>query len=354
MGLPQIDIIFKSKAVTAIEESAKGILTLILKDDTIKTFDEKVYKGIEEVNAADWKVDNLDYIKKAFLGTPSEVRIQRMDAEATDCSSVLSRIQNQVWHYLAFPEISESQTTDVSIFIKTQRKKHKKSYKAVLPNSPSDDEGVINFTTDEIKTSDKTYSTAQFCPRLAGVFAGLGFDRSATFFDFPDVLSIKEHENPDEDIDSGKLILINDGKKIKIGRAVNSFKTFTPEKSKSFSKIAVVEVMDFIKDSIHDTYSNYYIGKVKNTYFNKLAFVGAINAFLKGLVDVQALDPTSENKVYINIDAQRQYIESQGMSLADKSDQAVKMMNTDAWLFIRGDNIKPLDAMEDLKMVGSF
>ena len=69
MGLPEILIEFRTKGTSAIQRSGKGIVAMILKDDT-KAFDTKIYKPIEEVESTDWTAENKDYIDKVFMGTP--------------------------------------------------------------------------------------------------------------------------------------------------------------------------------------------------------------------------------------------------------------------------------------------
>ena len=70
-------------------------------------------------------------------------------------------------------------------------------------------------------------------------------------------------------VDNGKLILINDGEKVKIGRAVNSFVTTVDGKGDSFKKIKIVEAMDMINNDIRKTAEDSYIGKYANSYDNK-------------------------------------------------------------------------------------
>ena len=83
-------------------------------------------------------------------------------------------------------------------------------------NAAADDEGIINFATDNIEVGAKTYTTAEFCCRIAGILAGLPLNRSATYYTLPEIESITESETPDDDVDNGKLILINDGTKTKM------------------------------------------------------------------------------------------------------------------------------------------
>ncbi|WP_427340648.1 phage tail sheath C-terminal domain-containing protein [Caloranaerobacter sp. DY30410] len=346
MGLPRINIEFSGKAVSAVERSARGIVALILKDNG--NFDTKEYKSIEEINADDWTTDNIDYIKKTFMGRPSKVICERIDTSATDYNAALDRLKNKKWNYLAIPGIAADDTTAIATWIKTQRDNNKKTFKAVLPNHAADHEGIINFTTADIKTVDKTYTTAEYCCRIAGILAGLPFTRSATYYVLDEVESITESTDPDADIDNGQLILINDGEKIKIGRGVNSLVSTTTEKTEDFKKIKIVEVMDMIKDDIRDTFNNYYVGKVPNIYDNQVLFFTSVNAYFKELANQEILDPNFRNKADVDIRAQRLVWESMGVDTSRLNDQQVKEKTFRSNVYVKA-NIKIVDAMEDLE-----
>jgi hypothetical protein len=349
MGLPEILIEFQTKAVTAIQRSEKGIVALILKDDT-GTFDTKEYKSIDEVLSTDWTVTNKDYIDKTFMGTPSKVIVERIATTAIDYNEALTRLKNKKWNYLAIPGIESTNVTNVASWIVGMRTNEKKTFKAVLPNSPTDNEGVINFTTEGIKVGDTTYSASQYTCRIAGILAGLPFTRSCTYYVLPEVESITDHEDPDADIDAGQLILINDGEKVKIARGVNSFVTTTVTKGEPFKKIKIVEGMDLMMDDIRDTFNNSYVGKVINNYDNKILFLSAVNAYLKTLAKDDILDINYNNLAEIDVEAQRLYLQSIGTNIEEMEEQEIKEANTGSKVFITS-NVRFVDAMEDLTFV---
>jgi hypothetical protein len=348
MGLPQILIEFKTKGTTAVKRSARGIAALILKDDTDTSFTTKTYNSIAEVDAEDWTSANKDYIEKVFMGSPSAVIVERVAAAATEYSEALLRLKNKKWNYLAIPEIGTEQVTSVSTWVKSERDTDKKTFKAVLPSSVSDYEGIINFTTADIKVGSKTYNTAEYCARIAGILAGMPFSRSATYYVLPEVESITESATPDEDIDAGKLILVNDGEKIKIGRAVNSLVTTTSAKGEDFKKIKIVDAVDLVRDDIRDTFDGGYVGNVINSYDNKVLFLAAVNAYFKELARMDVLDSSYDNLASIDIEAQRTYLIGKGIDVTEMDEQQIKEANTGSQVFAAA-AVKFLDAMEDLK-----
>lgn len=353
MGLPEINIEFKKKVKDVLKRSSSGIVALILKDDIQKS-ETVVYNSVDEINSTDWSEKNIDYIKKTFLGGPNKVIIEVVSSEETDYSNALKRLSNKRFNYLAVPGIESTDTTSISEWIISKRTNDKKTFKAVLPNQASDHEGIINFTTEEIKVGEKTYSASEYTCRIAGILAGLPFTRSSTYFVLDEVEAITEIDDPNAAIDSGQLILINDGEKIKIGRGVNSLVTI-PEsssdnyayKTEDFKKIKIVEAMDLITDDIRDTFNNLYVGKVSNDYDNQVLFITSINSYFKGLAAEGILDTNYENMAYVNVNAQRKAWEEDGTDTSDWDDQKVKNMTFKSNVFVAG-NIKIIDAMEDL------
>jgi len=348
MGLPQIIIDFNGKAVTAIKRSQLGIVALILKDD-VQTADTVTYKSIEDVPTDGWSPENLDYIQLTFKGTPSKIIIERLPTTASDYNAALTRLNNKRFNYLAIPGIEAKDTTTFETWIKTKRDINKKTFKAVLPNSEADHEGIINFTTTGIKVGEKEYTTAEYTARIAGILAGLPFTRSSTYYELNEIDAITEIEDPDKAVDDGELILINDGENIKIGRGINSLTTTTGKKTEDFKSIRVMEVQDLIKDDIRTTFDKHYIGKHNNIYDNQVLFIRSINAYYDGLEGEEILDLNFDNKAEINVQKQRLAWEDIGQDTTDWDDQKVKEMSFKKNVFL-GSNIKIVDAIEDLDM----
>ncbi|MCT4605862.1 MAG: phage tail sheath protein [Marinisporobacter sp.] len=352
MGLPKISIEFKTKGTTAIKRSARGIVALILKDGT-KDFDTMIYKAIDELKAEDWTSENKGYIEKTFMGIPSKIIVERINADE-DYSEALKRLKSKKWNYLAIPGIEQKDVQNIVSWVKGQRDNNKKTFKAVLPNIVADHEGIINFATEGIQVrvdKDKVvpYSASQYTCRIAGILAGLPFTRSSTYYELNEVEAITESDNPDVDIDNGKLILINDGVKIKIGRGVNSLTTTTATKGEEFKKIKIVDAVDLMRDDIHDTFDGSYVGKIINSYDNKVLFLAAINAYFQELERIDVLDNAYENKAMIDMDTQKIYLMKKGVDVDSLKEQEIKEYNTGSEVFIKA-HVKFLDAMEDLTM----
>lgn len=344
MGLPEILIEFKAAASTAVSRSGNGIAALILRDKSNETLSYSYPKEASVVKSH-WTASSLDMINKTFLGGPSRVLVERIGTEDT-YDAALERLTHKKWNYLAIPDLAEDDVKGIADWIIAQRG-DKKTFKAVLPNYAANHEGIINFATDGIQVGTKAYTTAQYCARMAGVLAGTPLNASCTYAVLPEVTAITESTDPDGDIDAGKLILINDGENIKIGRGVNSLSALTGNKTEDMKKIKIVDGMDLIRDDIRNSFENNYIG-IANSYDNKQLFVNAVGVYLSGLVRSGVLYDAYDNKAFVDLNAQRDWLEQKDAAWAEKSDNEIKAANTGSYVFA-GCDVKFQDAIEDLR-----
>lgn len=350
MGLPKILIEFKTLAETMIARSEHGIVSVILKDNSNQTA-TYIYSKESEITKSHYTASNLAFLSLIFMGNPSKVIVERVQTSG-GISDALERLKNKKWNYLTVPVLGDGEASTIVDYIKEQRNSYHKSFKAVLPSTDADFEGIINFATDNIKTagssggSAKTYTTAEFCARIAGILAGLPLNQSSTYYSLTEVESITESETPDADVDSGKLILINDGTKIKIARGVNSLTTLTDTKGEDFKKIKIIEAVDLIRDDIRETFEDKFVGKVENSYDNKVVFIAAVNKYFKDLVSQGVLYDQFDNKAEIDIEAIRSWL-SLHKNVASWDDEKIKTSNTGTNVFVKA-NIQIQDAMEDL------
>lgn len=346
MGLPQLLIQFKTTGSTAVKRSQRGIVALILKDDT-NSNDSLSLTSINDVVESEWTAGNYDAIQLAFEANPSEVVIERIAISATDYSEALGRLETKKFNYLAIPSLDDTKVDAVKTWVENMRTADK-TLKAVLPNCTGNHEGIINFTASNIKVGSTTYDTAGFTPRIAGVLAAMPLNQSATYHVIHEVDDVDAVVGPDAAIDGGQLILINDGEKVKIGRAVNSLTTLKDGMNNQFKKIKILDAIDMMKEDIKKTFEEGYIGKVANSVDNKALFIAAVNTYFKELARLDVLDGSYDNKAEIDVVTQRSYLSGQGVDTSLISDEEVKKANTGSEVFVTA-KVKFVDAMEDIQ-----
>lgn len=353
MGVPDINIAFKTLGVNAIKQGSKGVVALILKDTVYKT-NPLVLENIDDLPSdVGLKEENKEQIRLAFKGyitTPKKVIVYVLSEESKDLKDAKNYLETMIWDYLAIPDIEENQLEDIGSWIKNLRK-NKKKVVAVLPKHKGDHEGIINYTNECNKTINKTYSAKEYCSRIAGMLAGTPLNLSLTFGVLKELIDC-DHlslEEQNKRIDNGELILINDGEKVKIGRAVNSLTTLTEGTGEDYKKIKIVGIMDMITTSITKTFSDKYIGKFGCSYDNKCLLIAAINGFLEELERSNLL-AKGKNFVGIDIEANKLLLKKKGLDISLLSEKEIKQVDTGSNVLLSG-KCRPLDAMEDLNIL---
>lgn len=368
-GLPQVIINFRTKATTAIKRSARGIVAMILHNESADEIKNYVIRDVSDIPESGLTPENVDLIKKCLLGTPLRILVYTLPLTSVDGAkntqaNVLKILASIKWNWLCAPTATTQEQQDLASWIKTQRTNKRKTFKAVLSDQAADHEGIVNFCTNNIKvqidtdSSGKavytTYTALQYTARIAGILAGLALDRSATYFKLTEVESVEVYEDIDTLIDKGELLLLDeqDGDGVKIARACNSLVTFTTDKGEDYRYIKIIEALDMMTDDIRDTFKKYYVDKYINDYDHKMLFIAAIKVYFEGIKG-NVLDKDWDNTVDIDEEFQSNYAKLHGDDPTQMTKMQIRQYNTGTKLALNG-NVKPVNAMEDLTINFTF
>ncbi|RAU93208.1 phage tail sheath C-terminal domain-containing protein [Paenibacillus sp. YN15] len=350
MPLPSIQIVFKQAAAAAVTQGATGIAALILKDASVDSgvAEHQLYT-VSDIPAALTDA-NKDYARLALAGAPAQVKLVVIPAGAADYAAAQEYLETIRWNVLAVPGIAAADAASMGVWAKGLFETKLRKITAVLPSVAADHPAVVNFTTDTIKVGSVTYTNSDFTARIAGLIAGLPLSVSPTYQVLPEVTGVPKLTKAQADaaVDAGKLILYHDGEKVKIARGVTSFVTPTEAMGTDWKKIKVVRILNKLYEDIRKTAEDNYIGKMNNSYMNKVLLVSAINAYFEGLEQSGILDP-GKNRASIDVAAQRIYLQSTGVDVTGMNEQQVKEANTDDQVFLKA-AVQPLDAIEDIKL----
>lgn len=361
MGMPSITISFNEKAASAIKRGERGIIAMILKDTVPEKNPINITSVLDVPNTLSEK--NQEQIKLAlrgYINPPKKViayviesglKNNKEEGNETESNQdnykkALTAFESIKFDYLVVPTVeTDGKTQDIVDYVKAQRKADK-LIKAILPNTKADSEGIINFTTAELKENDKTYTTEEYCSRIAGIIAGTPLNMSCTYASMTELTDCTRLSREDENtaVESGELITWFDGEKVKLGRGVNSLTNTTGDKGEQFKKIKIVDAMDMISSDIKTTIQDNYIGKYANTYDNKCLLISAIGNYLDSLVKEEVL---SETSISIDIEANRSYLKEKGMNTDSMSEYEIKTANTGSSVFLMA-KISIIDAIEDI------
>jgi hypothetical protein len=350
MKLPNINIVFSTQAASAIARSEKGVVALIVRDASVNG--GHILTSITQIPETLGQA-NKDYITRAFIGyvnPPKKVIVYVLPTTAADLTEALNYLATQTFDYLAGPpDITVAECTAVVAWIKAQRDIGLIP-KAVLPNTAADSEAIINFTTDGITDGTTTYTSADYCSRIAGIIAGTPITIACTFAALPEIADVDRltKDNIDNALNSGKFIIFYDGEKVKVGRGINSLQTITASKGEAYKKIKIVETIDMIRKDIKETVEDNYIGKYANSYDNKCLLISAIKGYFTGL-EADGILERDTSVVEIDIDAHEVYLQSIGKDTSTMNEQEIKTAATADKVFLRA-RITILDAIEDIDL----
>lgn len=346
MGLPNIRIEFVTKAGTAIKRGSRGIVAIILIETTAGVYE---YETITDIPISTFTADNESYIKRTFLGGINPIK--KVVVIATDTvTNGLIEAEKHKFDYIVGPhDVSTEDATAISTAVKAWRDNKKKKVKVILPNTTGDHEGIINFTTASIVVGEDTFTTSEYCSRIAGLIAGTPLQESITFKVLSEVTDVPKYTDAEFDtkINNGELCIKWDGEKAKIARGINSLKTVGNTKSDDMKSIKIIDIMDMIENDIRTTAEDNYIGKYANNYNNKNVLVVAIRSYLDSLRAEELL----EGNIYVGIDVQatKTYLDSKNVDTSTMKDIDIKKENTGTNVFIEG-KYKITNAIEDISI----
>lgn len=357
MGLPELTFSLRAAADTVADRISRGVVALILRDAKAQ--------GLHEIHResdipADLGEANAAYIRRALLGyinKPETVYAAVVAEGADSIANGFAALGAVSYDYLAGPpDLTPEEATTLAALIKEARKLRYVG-KAVLPNTAGDNEGVINLSASGIKVLGTDMTVAQMCSRVAGLLAGTPASGSATYAPLGEVTAVDAVADPDAEIDAGKLILVNDGRQIKLGRAVTSKVTFADGEPKALGKIKLVAALDLIRYHAISTVEDHYLGKCANSYDNKCILLAAFAEFLDELEanDILARD---SGRAELDAEAIREYLldptvtpdADERKRIRALSDDALRREDTGSHVFLLITG-RVLDAMEDFHIV---
>lgn len=349
MGMPSITISFTERAATAVRRGDRGIIAMILKESSLGLIKNPIVCGSSEDIPSSLKKENQEQINLALMGyvnAPKKVIAYVIQDSAENYNDALDYLKTVKFDYLVVPTVeTDEQTTAVVSYVKAQRAENN-LIKAVLPNMTGDNEGIINYATKAVMVNDKTYTTEEYCARIAGIIAGTPLSISCTYAPLGELTDCTRltKEEMDAAEEAGKFIVWWDGEKVKTGRGVNSLTTLTEKKNTQFQKIKAVDIMDMIANDIRMTAEDNYIGKYPNKYDNKCLLISAISNYFDRLITE---DVIQSYEVGIDVNANRTYLKDEGKDVASMSDDDIKTANTGSYVFLTC-KLSILDAIEDI------
>ena len=343
-GRPNINIEFKKLAQSAKARSANGIVVLILKDDTDKSFSTIEYADAADVEASKFTAENVGFIKSTLNGGIKKVIVSRVDiAAVTPVETAINNIGNVHYNWIGLAKGTVSEQTKLVELVKAMPK-----VSAVVFNNTADHERIVNFANSKVKPKESAEITGdKYVSRILGLIGGCPLTESTTLKILDDLESVSEPADVDLAVDEGKFVLFNDEGVVRVARGVNSLQNLGENKYADMKKITIMDTLSMIRRDIYSLFKDHYVGNYKNSYDNQVIFFVAVQDYLNQLSVEEILDKDSSNIVNVNVEKQRAELMKLYPEAAEWTEKKIKSTTVGSNVYPIT-NIKVNDAMEDL------
>lgn len=175
-----------------------------------------------------------------------------------DVTAMLDAAENEDVSCLAFPFTDASLKAAAVSKARFLRDSAGKTFQVVVCDYASANyEGVINVTNSYRRTDGVSLTHAEATAYVAAITAAASETVSNTYKVVPDVdlvVDKKTNEQAEAALLAGEFFFTQDKQTVIVEQDINSLHTFTPTRSKSYSKNKVIRVYDAVSDAIRATF----------------------------------------------------------------------------------------------------
>lgn len=228
-------------------------------------------------------------------------------ASGSDFSAALTAFEGYQFNVLGVPLIESTSKQLAAAYVRRQREEEGKKIQAVLVDySNADYEGIISLQNSIITADGEKVPPEMLLYEIAAMQAAANVNESLTYRAIPNAVDVHPRLSNGETIAAlrkGELVLTAVNGTAVIEQDINTLTSFTPEKSRSFSKNRVVRVLDSVSNDIKRIFDNFYIGKVSNNDDGRSLLKAEVVSYLLNLQGIGAIQ---------NFDSQKDISVAQG------------------------------------------
>ncbi|WP_130861434.1 phage tail sheath family protein [Bacilliculturomica massiliensis] len=304
--------------------------------DDSTAFDVKTVFGAREVDAQTVKVmvdlkDN-DYVTwktgatlAATAGTKLTGGTNKSSVTGDDYQTFLDKMESYSFNALGCLSTDEAVCALFTQFTKRMRNDVGVKFQAVLYRTAADFEGVISV---ENQTTDEGWPESSAVYWMTGAEAGCAVNKSMTNTKYNGEFAVNtdfKQSDLETGIKAGKLMLHKVGEDIRVLSDINTFVTFTDEKSADFSENQTIRVLDQIGNDDALLFNTKYLGQVPNDDAGRISLWNDIVKLRQELQTIRAIEGFQSDHVTVS---------------AGDTKKAVVVQNT----------VQPVNAMTQLYM----
>lgn len=210
-----------------------------------------------------------------------------------DFSAALSAFEAYQFNVLGIP-LDDSTSKQLAVaYVKRQREEEGKKIQAVLVDFNSADyEGVISLRNGVVTSDGLEVPPTSLVWEIAAMEAAANVNESLTYTAIPNAVDAFPRLTNSETITSlnnGDLVITALNGTAVIEQDINTLTSFTPDRSRAFSKNRVMRVLDSIGNDVKRIFDAFYIGKVSNNSDGRALLEAEIVSYLLSLQSLGAI-----------------------------------------------------------------
>lgn len=214
-------------------------------------------------------------------------------ASGADFSAALSAFEGYQFNVLGVP-LTDSTSKQLTVaYVRRQREEEGKKIQAVLVDNPSADyEGIISLRNSIITSDGLQVPPEMLLWEVAAMQAAANVNESLTYTAIPNAVDAYPRLTNSETIaalKNGELVITAVNGAAVFEQDINTLTSFTPDRSKAFSKNRVIRVLDSIGNDIKRIFDQFYIGKVSNNDDGRALLKAEVVSYLLNLQGIGAI-----------------------------------------------------------------
>ncbi|HIW31937.1 MAG TPA: phage tail sheath family protein [Candidatus Paenibacillus intestinavium] len=277
--------------------------------------DTQLVESIDALQANDFVVWSGTGVITATAGVALTGGVDGTNS-GEDLSDALSAFEGYQFNVLGVPLDDSTSKQLVVAYVKRQRDEEGKKIQAVLVNQPlADYEGIISLRNGVVTSDGLQVTPTSLVWEIAAMQAAANVNESLTYTAIPNAVDAFPRLTNSETIAAlraGELVITSLNGTAVIEQDINTLTSFTPDRSRAFSKNRVMRVLDSIGNDVKRIFDAFYIGKVSNNADGRALLEAELVSYLltlQGLGAIQNFDSQTDVSVAAGADVDSVVIE---------------------------------------------
>jgi hypothetical protein len=190
-------------------------------------------------------------------------------------------------------------------FVRRLRDQEGRKLQVVLENyQEADYEGVISVKNGVILSDGTKITSDKAVAYVAGATAGANVNQSNTYAAYDGAVDVDiRYTNSEIEaaLKNGEIIFTTNNGRVVIEQDINTFKSFTQDKSKDFRKNRVLRALDGINRAVRQLWDTRYAGEGNNNEDGRNLFKKDVIKLLESLQGINALENVTAEDVKVSL-----------------------------------------------------